>query len=64
MGEGTVYYDAQVTYRYGPASFTLGGRNLFGRRPPIELTASSNSYDSFLDDMPGRYLYARASVRF
>lgn len=60
----TVYYDAQVTYHYGPASFTLGARNIFGRKPPIELTASSNSYDSFLYDLPGRFLYARASVLF
>ena len=43
--------------------FALGVNNLFDKDPPGCISCGLNNFDPTTYDVPGRYLYARASVK-
>ena len=63
----TTYHDARVSWKL-PVSFDMsisgGINNIFDRDPPICLSCSLNGYDASTYDLPGRFTYIEASVRF
>jgi iron complex outermembrane receptor protein len=62
-----VYNDARVTWKLPvslESSISLGVNNLFDKDPPICLSCSLNGYDASTYDLPGRFWYAEASVKF
>jgi iron complex outermembrane recepter protein len=62
-----LYTDLQL--RWNPARFggdlglAIGANNLFNIRTPGCVTCESNNFSQAVYDIPGRYLYARATVR-
>jgi len=61
------YVDAQLRFtspdfgdRFG---FALGVNNLFDKDPPGCISCGLNNFDPGTYDVPGRYLYARATVK-
>jgi iron complex outermembrane receptor protein len=61
------YTDVQLRFT-APAfadnfGFALGVNNLFDKDPPGCVTCGLNNYDPGTYDVPGRYLYARATVK-
>ncbi len=63
---GTTYHDVQGNYTYDSwqTTFTAGVRNLFAKEPPISSNQELNSFDPTIYDVPGRFLYLRASIKF
>jgi iron complex outermembrane receptor protein len=62
-----VYNDARVTWKLPvslESSISLGVNNLFDKDPPVCLSCSLNGYDASTYDLPGRFWYAEASVKF
>ena len=60
------YTDLQLRFYAGDDQqygFALGVNNLFGIRTPGCVTCDINNLDPTVHDVPGRYFYARASVR-
>jgi iron complex outermembrane receptor protein len=60
------YTDLQLRMTAGPDDrfgFALGVNNLFNTRAPGCVTCDINNFDPTVYDLPGRYFYARASVR-
>jgi len=62
-----LYVDAQIRFtapsfadRFG---FALGVNNLFDKDPPGCISCGLNNFDPGTYDVPGRYLYARATVK-
>jgi iron complex outermembrane receptor protein len=61
-----LYTDLQLRWfgidenRFG---FALGVNNLFDKDPPGCISCGLNNFDPTTYDVPGRYLYARATVR-
>jgi iron complex outermembrane receptor protein len=47
----------------GNFGFALGVANLFDMDPPGCIRCGLNNFDPTTYDVPGRYLYARASVK-
>jgi iron complex outermembrane receptor protein len=43
--------------------FALGVNNLFDKDPPGCISCGLNNYDPSTYDVPGRYYYARATIR-
>ena len=43
--------------------FALGVNNLFDKDPPACISCGLNNFDPTTYDVPGRYFYARATVR-
>jgi iron complex outermembrane receptor protein len=43
--------------------FAIGANNLFNKNPPGCISCSLNNYDPTTYDVPGRYVYARATVK-
>lgn len=63
----TTFHDARVNWKLPTAfDFTLsaGVNNIFGKDPPICVSCSLNGYDAGTYDLPGRYSYVQASVKF
>ncbi|HEX2667686.1 MAG TPA: TonB-dependent receptor [Gammaproteobacteria bacterium] len=62
----TVYHDVQVAYGVDSigTTFTFGVRNLWAKEPPLSTVQELNSFDPTLYDVPGRFLYVRAGVKF
>ena len=62
----TTYHDVQVTYDtpWYNSRITLGVNNVTDKDPPISYSAFANSFDPTLYEVPGRFPYARLSVRF
>lgn len=63
-----LYTDFQLRV-FGPSfrdrfEFALGANNLFDKAPPACFSCSLNGYDPTTYDVPGRYVYARATVRW
>lgn len=61
------YFDVQLRWQ-APSfaekfGFALGVNNLFDKDPPGCISCGLNNYDPGTYDVPGRYLYARASVK-
>lgn len=63
----TTYHDARVSWTV-PMDLKLtvsaGVNNLFGKEPPLCLSCSLNGYDASIYDLPGRFSYIEASIRF
>ncbi|HXH52769.1 MAG TPA: TonB-dependent receptor [Sphingomicrobium sp.] len=65
--DSVFYTDLQLRWtgiaedRFG---FALGVNNLFGVRTPGCVTCESNNFAQSAHDVPGRYYYARATVRY
>ena len=63
----TTYHDARVTWKVPikyDFSISAGINNLFGKDPPICLSCSLNGYDASNYDLPGRFSYVEASIKF
>ncbi len=62
----TVYHNVQATYHVDSlnSDFTFGIRNIFDKQPPAALTAFANSSLPAFYPIPGRFFYARVSVKF
>ena len=62
-----LYDDVQLGYTlpmpYKP-TISLGVNNLFDANPPVCYSCSLNGYDASTYDLPGRFLYAQAVVKF
>jgi iron complex outermembrane receptor protein len=62
------YHDLQVSWR--TAAFLkglelIGGvNNLTDKDPPVCLSCSLNGYDASTYDLPGRFFYVRANLKF
>lgn len=63
----TTYHDARVSWKV-PVRYDLsisgGINNIFDKDPPVCLSCSLNGYDASTYDLPGRFSYIEASVRF
>jgi len=63
----TTYNDARVTWKV-PMRYDFrvaaGINNIFGKDPPVCLSCSLNGYDASTYDLPGRFAYVEASVKF
>jgi iron complex outermembrane receptor protein len=60
------YTDLQLRFTAGAADnfgFALGVNNLFDKKTPGCVTCEANNFAQSVHDIPGRYLYARASIR-
>ena len=66
LGSST-YHDARVTWKVpvqADLSVSGGINNIFAKDAPICLSCSLNGYDASNYDLPGRFIYVEASVRF
>ena len=65
---GTTYNDLQLSWRlpedFLAATLTAGVNNVFDKDAPTCLTCSLNGYDASNYDLPGRFWYAKAAVKF
>jgi len=63
----TTYHDVRASWKV-PTGFDLtvsgGVNNVFGKDAPICQSCSLNGYDASTYDLPGRFSYVEASVRF
>ncbi|MGH8224842.1 MAG: TonB-dependent receptor domain-containing protein [Gammaproteobacteria bacterium] len=62
----TVYNDVQASYTVQSwnTTFALGVNNVLDRNPPIAMTYSPGMFLPVYYRIPGRFFYARATVRF
>jgi iron complex outermembrane receptor protein len=63
----TTFHDARVSWKlpvHYDMSISGGINNIFDRSPPVCLSCSLNGYDASNYDLPGRFSYVEASVRF
>ena len=62
-----VYNDARLTWKLPvqlDTNISLGLNNVFDKDPPICLSCSLNGYDASTYDLPGRFWYVEANVKF
>lgn len=63
----TTYHDVRVSWKL-PVQFDMsvsgGINNVFAKDAPICISCSLNGYDASTYDLPGRFAYIEASVRF
>jgi iron complex outermembrane receptor protein len=62
-----LYTDVQLRF-FAPSfadnyGFALGVNNLFDKDPPGCISCGLNNFDPTTYDVPGRYFYARATIR-
>jgi iron complex outermembrane receptor protein len=63
----TTYHDVRASWKLPTSvSLTISGgiNNVFNKEPPICLSCSLNGYDASTYDLPGRFSYVEASVKF
>jgi iron complex outermembrane receptor protein len=63
----TTYHDARVSWKlpvHYDMSISGGINNIFDKDAPICLSCSLNGYDASTYDIPGRFWYVEASVKF
>jgi iron complex outermembrane receptor protein len=65
--DSVFYTDLQLRW-FAPSfadrfGFALGVNNLFGKKTPGCVTCESNNFSQTAHDIPGRYFYARATVK-
>jgi iron complex outermembrane receptor protein len=62
----TTYHDVQGSYNMDSiaTTFSLGIRNLWNKEPPSSTVQELNNFDPTLYDVPGRFFYGRAEVKF
>ena len=60
------YTDISGTYHMDSwnSDFTFGIQNLWGKQPPMSMSAFANSYSPFYNRIPGRFFYGRVGVKF
>ena len=61
------YTDVQLRWK-APSfadrfEFAIGANNLFNKNPPGCISCGLNNFDPTTYDVPGRYVYARATVK-
>ncbi len=62
--DSTFYTDIQLRFEVGDRfGFALGVNNLLGEDPPACFTCGLNNIDPTTYDVPGTFVYARATVR-
>ncbi len=63
----TTFHDVRASWKL-PTDLKLtvsaGVNNVFGKDPPICLSCSLNGYDASTYDLPGRFSYVEATVKF
>ena len=63
----TTYNDVRVSWKL-PVRYDMsisgGVNNVFAKDPPVCLSCSLNGYDASTYDLPGRFTYIEASLRF
>jgi iron complex outermembrane receptor protein len=61
------YHDVRVSWKL-PVKYNIslsgGVNNLFDKDPPVCISCSLNGYDASTYDLPGRFTYVEATVRF
>lgn len=65
--DATVYQDVRATWKIpGKYDWTVsaGINNLWNKEPPICVSCSLNGYDASTYDLPSRFMYMQAGVRF
>ncbi|MGH3558221.1 MAG: TonB-dependent receptor, partial [Mycobacterium sp.] len=63
----TVYNDARLAWTLPvktPLTIAGGVNNIAGRSPPVCLSCTLNGYDASTYDLPGRFYYVEANVKF
>ncbi len=63
----TTYHDLQFTWKvdwFSQTRLTAGINNVFEKDAPICLSCTLNGYDASTYDLPGRFWYLRADLRF
>jgi iron complex outermembrane receptor protein len=63
----TVYNDVRASWKLPvsiPVTISGGINNVLNRNPPYCLSCSLNGYDASNYDLPGRFYYLEASIRF
>jgi len=64
---GTTYDDARVQWKVPtqwPITIAGGINNILDKDPPVCLSCSLNGYDASNYDLPGRFYYVEASIKF
>jgi len=64
---GTAYQDVRASWKVPvstPLTVSGGVNNVFAKDPPICLSCSLNGYDASNYDLPGRFWYVEASLKF
>ena len=64
--DSVFYTDLQLRFTAGAEDdfgFAIGVNNLFDKETPGCVTCESNNFAQTVHDIPGRYFYARASIR-
>ncbi len=63
----TTYHDARVSWKvpvHYDMSVSGGINNIFAKDAPVCLSCSLNGYDASNYDLPGRFVYVEASIKF
>ena len=63
----TTYHDVRLAWKVPttmPITVSGGINNLFAKDPPICLSCSLNGYDASNYDLPGRFWYVEANIKF
>ncbi|MFO1507755.1 MAG: TonB-dependent receptor [Lysobacterales bacterium] len=63
----TTYHDVRASWNVPvgkPLTFSAGINNIFDHDPPVCLSCSLNGYDASNYDLPGRFFYVEASLKF
>ncbi|WP_126537101.1 TonB-dependent receptor plug domain-containing protein [Aerosticca soli] len=63
----TTYHDVRASWKLPiqlDLTLTAGVNNLFDRKPPICLSCSLNGYDAATYDLPSRFAYVQADLKF
>ncbi len=65
--DATTYSDLRASWKVPVAldlTLTAGINNLFNKEPPICVSCSLNGYDASTYDLPSRFTYVQASMKF
>jgi iron complex outermembrane receptor protein len=63
----TTYHDVRASWNVPvsmPLTVSAGVNNVFAKDPPVCLSCSLNGYDASTYDLPGRFWYVEASLKF
>lgn len=63
----TTYHDLRASWNVPvsmPLTFSAGVNNVFAKDPPVCLSCSLNGYDASNYDLPGRFWYVEANLKF
>jgi iron complex outermembrane receptor protein len=63
----TTYHDVRASWNVPvsmPLTVSAGVNNVFAKDPPVCLSCSLNGYDASTYDLPGRFWYVEANLKF